>query len=478
MLMKSKKKIKKILPIASYVISPILGFAILPIITKTINPGDYGLYNYYISLINYLLLFSLFPSINSAILRFLNCDFDDYKMDKVALLKIISYTTILFFVMSLILIIIYKDSLLIYLVFAFYLINITTYYKSYLNINGKKMQFSLLMISVVLSQYLMIFIVYFNFELKTYHLLLGNFIFSIFFIFILLIRKKNVFILYSYKVKKQTYNKIMKFIIPSVGIALSGIILSSSDRIIIKNLLFNGNYYVGIYAINYTFYAQVIDIIVAIFYLYIPSYLYTKYEKNGLEKYIEGLEYVLNLYLIISTLITILVLFNYDRINYILFASTYNVKSKLSIYVLLGQHYFGVYRIISNYYSVINNKKILTYLLGIASIVNIILNLIFIPIFGYVAAAMTTLFCYLLLFVISHIFIVKSTKRDIIKGYNYVLLILPIIIFLFIPNPSMDTHTTKLKALYEIVLNSVIILGLYSIANYKRFKLIFFNKNL
>ena len=51
----------------------------------------------------------------------------------------------------------------------------------------------------------------------------------------------------------------------------------------------------------------------------------------------------------------------------------------------------------------------------IAGLANIVLNAWLIPIFGYIAAAYTTLFCYILLFVI-HFLLVKRMKRD--KFYN------------------------------------------------------------
>lgn len=473
---KEKKIWIKLLPITAYLLGPTFNLLILPIITKSINPDDYGIYNYYISIINYILLLTLFTSINSSILRFLNTRFENYNKDKVAIVKIIGIATIVFFLFSGIAVYIYKDFLFLYLIIVYYFINLITFYKSYLNINGNKLKFSLLVLSITIIQYTVVLLLYYLSSVNVYHLLIGNFAFSIIFIFRKVYLKRNLISILKDKVETQTYKKIFKFMIPTIGIALAGIILSSGDRIVIKNLIDQGDFYVGIYSANYVVYAQVMDILIALFYLYIPHFLYTKYEKKGMKDYLEGLNLFFDSYLLIGTLIFIVVSINYDKINYLLFNVDYLVDSKLSLYVLAGQFYFGAYRIVSNYFTVANNKTILTVILVFIASLNIVFNIMFIPKYGYIMAAVTTLICYIILFLLTYIFFYKASKNNIISLTSIIHLILPLIFIKTLKTPNI--YSSKLAVILDLIYSSLIITVLYGTINFGRFKKIYNEFNI
>ncbi|AKL93662.1 polysaccharide biosynthesis protein [Clostridium aceticum] len=472
---KKKNMLIKILPIIAYLLGPMLNLLILPIVTHSINPDEYGIYNYYISIINYILIFTFFTSINSGVLRFLNTKFVDYKKDKVALVKIIGISTILYFIVSGLVFLIYKDPLFLFLIIGYYFINLTTFYKSFLNINGNKLNFSLLIISITILQYVVVLIMYYYRVVNVYHLLLGNFVLSVIFISRIIYLKRNMLNVLKAKTEDDTYKKLFRFMIPTIGIALAGIILSSGDRIIIKNLLEQGDFYVGIYSVNYVIYAQVMDILTALFFLYIPYFLYTKYESKGIEDYLKGLNLFFDSYLLIGTLIFTLVSINYDKINFILFDEKYLVDSKLSLYVLAGQFYFGLYRIISSYFKVVNKNVTLTVILIFIAVLNIVLNIIFIPQYGYIAAAVTTLICYILLFLLTYIFYFNSSKTNIISAVSFVNLILPLFIIWALKTPNI--YSSKATVMLEILYKSLIATVLYVLVNLRRFKKIYHGFN-
>ncbi|GGI65658.1 polysaccharide biosynthesis protein [Enterococcus alcedinis] len=470
--MKKRNTFISFLPIFSYIIGPILSFAILPIITNALDPSEYGIYNYYISIINYIVLITLMPGINSYILRYLNRNFPEYKKDKEAIFKFILYSTLFYIVCLLFFMYIYKDFLFLYIATVYYFVNMTSYYKSFLNVNGNKFVFSVLTMLNVLSQYIFVFIAYIYLDLNTMHLLLGSLVFSILVVVIIVVKLINNnnsnFNFMIRKTDSPDYRKVIKFIVPSIGIALAGLILSSGDRIIIKNLLDRGDYYVGIYAINYTLYAQIVDVIIAVFYLYIPSYLYVKYEEYGINEYLEKLKIIIETYLLVTTFIITVAIFNYDKINYLLFNSSYNVSTKISVYIVVGQFYFGLYRMVSNYYLVKNRIKIVMYLLGLIGFMNILMNLYFVPIYGYVSAAMTTLFCYVFLFIVIYYLVTKETKKHLISMSYWLMLCLPIL-FLSL-SPKTGEYTDKFHVFLDLIKNTLIIFGIYSFVFWKKIK--------
>ena len=86
----------------------------------------------------------------------------------------------------------------------------------------------------------------------------------------------------------------------------------------------------------------------------------------------------------------------------------------MSVFFMFSYFFFSVFEL---YYE---KTHFITIATSIGAVVNIILNYIFIPIFGYIAAAYTTLACYLL-FVFMHYFFMQKIckkKHPDVKIYN------------------------------------------------------------
>lgn len=457
-------------PISAYIIGPILSFLSLPIITYSINPANYGTYNYYISLISYVVLLSFFPSLNSTVLRFLNKDFDTYINDRNTLLAGCFISLCLYLIFCIILFNFINDMLFIYLCICYLAIHFFTLYKSFLNINGQKISFSTVLLAVTLSQYSVIFFLYFTSNISTYHLLLGNLVSSILilvFVFVPKIKKFSIF----QKIEKQSAMKISKFSMLSMVIALSGILLATSDRILIKHLLENGDYFLGIYSVHYQLFSYFIDILVGIFFIYIPHYLYVKYEKNGLQSYLLGLRYVLDWFIVLATFFVIVVMLSHDALSHIMFDSFYLQQSKLSLYIIVGQYYFGIYLALANYFTVVNKKLNLTLLLLFFGIVNLSLNIVFIPVYGFIVAAITTLLCYFSLFISVFIITKSKTGYNLISKFNWILLSLPMFLLLLLNEQKI--YTSNFSAFQELFFNTLVVTIVYVTFNFKRMKIIF-----
>lgn len=100
----------------------------------------------------------------------------------------------------------------------------------------------------------------------------------------------------------------------------------------------------------------------------------------------------------------------------------------------------------------------------LSAITNVVLNLIFIPIFGYVAAGYTTLFSYLVL-LLCHYLIVKKIKMDFVYDGNFfckilILQIIMIPIILFIYN---DVYINVLAILIYIIISLLLCIKYKSI---------------
>ncbi|MGI2327658.1 polysaccharide biosynthesis C-terminal domain-containing protein [Planococcus sp. YIM B11945] len=443
-----KRKIAFLLPTLTYLLAPLLSILLLPQITAMISPGQYGEYNYYLIITNLILMFLIIPSINTASSRFLNKSFLDYEEDKAKISVLLIIVSLVFLIILFLFSFFITHSILfIFVGFSLLLINLINIRKTILRTNGDTVIFSYLNIATLLFQYGFIFAAIVLDKLNVYLLISGALIFNAAYILYYIYTNKHSFIKLFSNLPKD-YSKLKKFILPGIGISIYGLLLSQSDRLMIKWLIEDGEKYVGIFSVNYAVYAQSIEIIIALFFLYIPNILYPIYESKKLSSFLTALKLFLKLYIIVAGFVVIFLIFNYAKINALIFHESYFLQSKISIYILSGQFCFGMYRIITNYYAVTNNLKNLNRILMLTTIINILSNLILIPIIGFEAAAITTLASYFFLFVISYLKVTKAGKVKLLDKQDFFLLILILVLLIFI-KPA-ENYEINLKLFIEI----------------------------
>lgn len=197
------------------------------------------------------------------------------------------------------------------------------------------------------------------------------------------------------------------FSIPLIPHALSGIVLSQADRIIISTIL--TEYETGLYSFGYNI-GMILNIfIVAIMRSYGPKGLKILYRKresdliNLVKKYF-GFILIIALNITFFAPIAIKLFIKkeyYDSIDIIpIVVTSYIFVFIYSTYVLYSFH----------------EKKtfIISILTIIAAILNIVLNILFIPKYGYKIAAVTTLFCYFILMVLHYLNARYYLGKDVI----------------------------------------------------------------
>ena len=254
---------------------------------------------------------------------------------------------------------------------------------------------------------------------------------------------------------KKYWKYALSFNIPLIPHYLANVLLAQSDRIMISKFFEDGISLVGIYGLAYTVATLLQYILNGINGAWIP-FTYKKMQANkicDINKYsnyiVIGASVILNLLIIITPeLINILAPNSYlDAIWYV-------------PPIALGLYFFFVASLFSNiefYY-----KKNIYVMIGsvITAIINIVLNLIFIPIFGSIAAAYTTLIGYIFFAIFHYIFYRKIDKRPIynIKSMSIVSFINVILI-------------TIIMCLYKYIIirySLVLIIIVYLILNRKK----------
>lgn len=264
---------------------------------------------------------------------------------------------------------------------------------------------------------------------------------------------------------KEHWKYALKFNIPLLPHYLSGTLLNQSDRIMIEKLV--GKTEVALYSVAYN-----IGMLALIFTNALNSSLTPWMYQQLNNKNYNHIKNNMNLILtFLATLIILLINFAPEIIWF--FGSE---KYMNSIYVIppiaTSVFFIFMYNIFAIPQMYYEYNKFMPIASVLAAGLNILLNYIFIPIYGYVAAAYTTLFCYIL-YSVGHFIVTKYICSKVTPGidlfdYKFIsfislVLILISIILTIIYNQPIIRYVISLIILILIISNKNKIINLYYI---------------
>lgn len=205
---------------------------------------------------------------------------------------------------------------------------------------------------------------------------------------------------------KELWSYAVNFSIVLIPYYLSLQILNQSDRIMISRLC--GDSYAGIYGVAYNF-AMLIGLITNGIYSSLTPYIYQSIKNKNIE-YLTSRTTAVVMFVGIVTIG--IICFVPDLFLFMLPNSYYP-----AIYVIppvtLGAFYMFIYPLFSAVEMYYEENQYISMGSVAAAIINVILNYFFIGIFGFIAAAYTTLLCYMILAVAHYILM-----RKVQVGHN------------------------------------------------------------
>lgn len=237
--------------------------------------------------------------------------------------------------------------------------------------------------------------------------------------------------IFNFSKGKRIYNKkfwkyAIGFNVPLLAYYLSQIIFNQSDRIMISHMTGKSN--AAMYGVAYNLAMLLTFVLNAINGSYVP-WMYGKIKDNK-EEDNKSISIIL---VILMALMILCVIWYAPEIIKIMAGSQY----KAAVYVvapvamsLLLLFYCQLFINVEFYYE---EKKMLVYGSAGAAVINIVLNYLFIPKCGFVAAGYTTLISYII-FALSNCYTMRFTlrKRKLPDNlYNYKALLLIFIVFMF-----------------------------------------------
>ena len=204
----------------------------------------------------------------------------------------------------------------------------------------------------------------------------------------------------------------MSFNISLIPHYLSQIVLNQSDRIMINTMI--GADEAGVYSLGYSISMVLLLICDSINKTLDPWLL--KHIKEGKMREIEKMSY--RLFLLVGLVVISFVCLVPEMI--MIFApSSYYAAIYVIPPVSLGVYFIFMYNFFADFEFYFGESKYITIASLVGAMVNIFLNMIFIPIYGFIAAGYTTLICYLIYVLMHYIFMRKvQIKNSISSVYN------------------------------------------------------------
>lgn len=257
-------------------------------------------------------------------------------------------------------------------------------------------------LTYVLGPLVSLIIVYFSKERAISRILSSMIVPSLCFLFFLIFIFSKSKSFYNRKVWKDS----LSFNIPLVPHYLSQIVLSSSDRIMIGNII--NSYSAGLYSI-----ANSVASLILLVNSSVSASLNPWIFQN-----LEGKEYAVihkkvnGIILVMGVLSILLIALSPELLR--LFASSEYFPARWAIPpISLGLFFFFVANLCGTVEFYYLKNYIVLFASSICAVVNIVLNYILLPYFGYLVCAYTTMFSYLLFCLIHYVYINYLCKKEL-----------------------------------------------------------------
>lgn len=223
--------------------------------------------------------------------------------------------------------------------------------------------------------------------------------------FICMVKGKKIY-------NREYWSYALNFNIPLLAYYLSQMAFNSSDRIMISHLV--GKDKAAIYGVAYTLGMMMSFVLSAIYNSYVPWF----YEKLRDGKQAEN-RAVANAISVFMAILLLGIIWFAPEIIHILAAESYAeaVWTVLPVAMSTLLLFYAQLSISFEFY--FEKKKMLVNASIGAAIVNILLNALFIPIYGYIVAGYTTLFSYLLFVAGNYLALLKIAKEQDIEDIGF-----------------------------------------------------------
>lgn len=416
----------------STVVGRFLQFLLVPFYTNLLEPGDYGISS---NIYAYIAFISLVYSYG------MDVAFQKYAANaEIEEKKSLFSTTYLFLmstsiILSVILFLgsgtmnalmeVKKYTHLIYYMIPIMLFDVAAVVPfANLRLERKARKFAFIKITNILLQIVLNFVLIMKAGMGIEAIFISNLAASVLTFFMLINEIRRFIIL---KIDKSILKKMLLFALPYLPASLGATIVQVVDRPLVMRMA--GEDLCGIYQANYKLGIFMMLIVSMFQYAWQPFLLTNAKEKNAKEIFSK----VLTLFMIAASIIWILISLFIDNLvtlkvfGHSFFGPKYQTGWEIVPVILLGYLFHGMYVNFTAGVYIEEKNKYLPFITGGGAVINVIVNLLLIPVLGIMGAALATLASYILMSGL--IFMLAQKYYRIDYEYRKVITLLILIIF-------------------------------------------------
>ncbi len=400
----------------SSIIGRLLNYLLVPLYTYVfINPADYGVVSELYAWVAFLIVILTF-GMETAFFKFIQNEGDQKNVFSTALSALLSLNSVFFLVILLF----YQDiaSLLLYEGHGEYIVMlgaivsidaISALPLAKLRAEEKAKRFSIIQLSsiavnIILNViFLLFWFDYNNPEQGVFYIFLANLIASL---------VKPIFLFKSFTlirgIDRSLLKRMLVFSFPLAIAGFAGIINETLYRILLKQMLYNpespssldyAEAQVGIYSASYKL-AMLIAILLQAYRYAAEPFFFSQMKNQDRNKIYSQ---IMNVFIAFVCGIFLLVTLNIDIFKYFIQNETYWVGLEVVPILLMANIFLGIYYNQSIWFKLSGKTKFGAYIALFGASLTVLINILYIPKFGYMACAWATLIVYFIQMIISYI---------------------------------------------------------------------------
>lgn len=262
------------------------------------------------------------------------------------------------------------------------------------------------------------------------------------------------------------FKEIFKYSYPLLIAGLAGTVNEALDRILLKHMIpleQNPMEQLGIYGANYKL-AVLMTLFVQMFkYAAEPFFFSKSEEKNAKKLYADVM-----LFFVIAGLFIFLLVNLYLNYFILFIGADFREGVQIVPVVLMANLVMGIFFNLSIWYKLTNKTRFGAVLVILGALITVVVNVLYIPRFGYVASAWAHLFCYSTMVIISYLWSRKHYAIPYATGRIFAYIALAVFIYLFNKLFLQDTggHKELWALLLLMIFSGVVVFGELRTFNY------------
>lgn len=195
--------------------------------------------------------------------------------------------------------------------------------------------------------------------------------------------------------------QMLSYGFPILIVGLTGMVNQNIDKVLIPFLIpedKNPMFQLGVYGANYKLAVLMNMFIQAFRYAFEPFFFARGGSKDDPKVYATVMKYF-----VIFGLLIFLGMVLYIDIIKVIIDSEYHVGLKVVPIVLLANLFFGIYFTLSLWYKLTDKTRYGAYMALIGAAITLVMNIVLIPIMGYMGSAIAVFTCFLVMMIVSYV---------------------------------------------------------------------------